>query len=51
VILTVVAWYGVHADNGYQLPLMYLVLFGPLLFQGAGRLSSDYLIRRLALSN
>ncbi len=54
-ILTVVAWVSVHAgngynvcDNGYQLPLMYLVLFGPLLFQGAGRLSADFLIRRRA---
>jgi putative oxidoreductase len=55
VILTLVAWASVHAgngynvcDNGYQLPLMYLVLFGPLLFQGAGRLSLDYRIRRRA---
>ncbi|MEW6133439.1 MAG: DoxX family protein [Pseudomonadota bacterium] len=54
-ILTAVAWYSVHAgngynvcDNGYQLPLMYLVLFGPLLFQGAGKLSVDCLIRRRA---
>lgn len=53
VILTVVAWASVHAgngynvcDNGYQLPLMYLVLFLPLLFQGAGRLSADYWIRK-----
>lgn len=58
VILTAVAWYSVHAgngynvcNNGYQLPLMYLVLFVPLLLQGAGRLSVDYLIRRRALSN
>ena len=53
VILTIVAWASVHAgngynvcDNGYQLPLMYLVLFLPLLFRGAGRLSIDYAIRR-----
>lgn len=52
MILTGVAWYSVHAgngynvcDNGYQLPLMYLVLFLPLLFQGAGKLSVDFLIR------
>jgi putative oxidoreductase len=52
-ILTIVAWAGVHAgngynvcDNGYQLPLMYLVLFLPLLFQGAGKLSADYWIRK-----
>ncbi len=53
VILTVVAWASVHAgngynvcENGYQLPLMYVVLFLPLLFRGAGRLSIDYAIRR-----
>lgn len=53
VILTIVAWASVHAgngynvcDNGYQLPLMYLVLFLPLLFQGAGKLSADYWIRK-----
>lgn len=53
VILTVVAWVSVHAgngynvcDNGYQLPLMYLVLFVPLLFQGAGKLSLDHWIRK-----
>ena len=55
-ILTVVAWASVHAgngynvcDNGYQLPLMYLVLLLPLLFQGAGRLSADYWLRRQQL--
>lgn len=53
VILTIVAWISVHAgngynvcDNGYQLPLMYLVLFVPLLFQGAGKLSLDQWIRK-----
>jgi putative oxidoreductase len=53
VILTVVAWASVHAgngynvcDNGYQLPLMYVVLFLPLLLQGAGKLSADYWIRK-----
>lgn len=52
-ILTLVAWASVHAgngynvcDNGYQLPLIYMVLFLPLLFQGAGKLSADYWIRR-----
>ena len=52
IILTIVAWISVHAghgynvcDNGYQLPLMYLVMFLPLLFQGAGKLSVDNLIR------
>lgn len=51
VILTVVAWASVHAgngynvcDNGYKLPLMYLVLFMPLIFSGPGKLSLDHLI-------
>jgi putative oxidoreductase len=58
MILTLVAWASVHAgngynvcDNGYQLPLMYLLLFGLLLFQGAGRLSLDHWIRQRVLSN
>jgi putative oxidoreductase len=48
VILTIVAWAAVHAgngynvcDNGWKLPLIYLVMFVPLVFQGAGRLSVD----------
>ena len=53
IILTVVAWYSVHAglgynvcNNGYQLPLMYIILFLPLLFTGPGKLSLDYFISR-----
>jgi putative oxidoreductase len=53
LILTIVAWASVHAgngynvcDNGYQLPLIYLVLFLPLLFQGPGKLSLDHWIRK-----
>lgn len=53
VILTIVAWASVHAgngynvcDNGYQLPLMYLVLFLPLLLQGPGKFSLDHWIRK-----
>ena len=49
VILTIVAWAAVHAGNGcnvchkgWKLPLVYLVLFVPLVFQGAGRLSADW---------
>lgn len=55
IILTVVAWVSVHAgngynvsDNGFKLPLMYLVMFVPLLLSGAGKLSLDHwLARRL----
>ncbi len=53
IILTVVAIFAVHAgngynvgDNGYKLPLIYLVMFVPLLFSGAGKLSIDELIKR-----
>jgi putative oxidoreductase len=51
--LTVVAWASVHAgngynvcDNGFKLPLMYLVMFVPLLLSGAGKLSLDHLLAR-----
>lgn len=53
IILDLVAWYAVHAgngynvcDNGFKLPLMYLVLFLPLLFSGAGKLSLDHWLSR-----
>ena len=53
IILDVVAWYSVHADNGYnvcsngfKLPLIYLILLIPMLTSGAGKASIDYLIRR-----
>ena len=32
--------------GNYKLPLIYLVMFMPLLFGGAGKLSIDYLITR-----
>lgn len=58
IILTIVAWVSVHAgngynvcDNGYKLPLMYLVMFVPLLFSGPGKLSLDYLIARRVWSD
>jgi putative oxidoreductase len=49
LVLTVVAWVAVHAgsgynvcDNGYKLPLIYLLMFLPLIFNGAGKASLDY---------
>ena len=54
VVLDLVAWYSVHAGNGYnvcsngfKLPLMYLVLFLPLLFSGAGKASLDHWLKGL----
>ncbi|NIR58245.1 MAG: DoxX family protein [Gammaproteobacteria bacterium] len=53
VILDVVAWVSVHAgngynvcDNGYKLPLMYLIMLLPLLFSGAGKASVDRFVAR-----
>jgi hypothetical protein len=53
MVLTAVAWYAVHAGNGYnigqggyKLSLMYIVMLLPLLGQGAGVLSLDYLWKR-----
>lgn len=53
MVLTVVAWAAVHAglgynvcQNGWKLPLIFLVLFVPLLLNGAGTLSLDHLIGR-----
>lgn len=52
-ILTLVAWASVHVghgynvcDNGWKLPLIYLVMLVPLLFSGAGKLSLDALLAR-----
>lgn len=57
VILTLVAWVSVHAgngynvcDNGWKLPLIYLVMFLPLIFSGPGRLSLDAWLRTRYLS-
>lgn len=51
VILTLVAWASVHAglgynvcENGFKLPLIYIVLFMPLILSGPGKLSLDHLI-------
>jgi putative oxidoreductase len=53
IILTLVAWASVHAgngynvcDNGFKLPLMYLVMFVPLLLSGPGKLSLDHWLAR-----
>ena len=54
IILDIVAWYTVHAGNGYnvcsngfKLPLIYLLLLLVLLFSGAGKLSIDYIFNRM----
>lgn len=54
IILDIVAWVSVHADNGYnvcdngyKLPLMYLVIMIPLLLYGAGKLSIDHAISKI----
>jgi len=53
IILDIVAWASVHADNGYnvcsngfKLPLMYLMMLLPLLLIGPGKASLDALIRK-----
>ena len=50
IILDLVAWTSVHADNGYnvcdngfKLPLIYLIMLIPLVLNGAGKLSVDHL--------
>lgn len=52
LVLDGVAWASVHAgngynvgDNGYKLPLMYLVMLLPLVLSGPGRLSLDHALR------
>jgi len=53
LILDIVAWQAVHAgngynvcDNGFKLPLMYLLMLIPLVLSGPGKLSIDYWIRQ-----
>ena len=53
IILDVVAWTSVHAangynvcDNGYKLPLIYLLVLVTLLLSGPGKLSVDYLFAK-----
>jgi putative oxidoreductase len=56
LVLDIVAWASVHAgngfnvcDNGWKLPLMYLVMLIPLVLSGPGRASLDYWIRQVFL--
>lgn len=49
------AGYRIIDENGdgfgnYKIPLIYMVMFLPLLFGGAGKLSLDYLIKQKCLS-
>ena len=53
LVLDIVAWASVHAghgynvcENGWKLPLMYLVMLIPLVLSGPGRASLDYWIRQ-----
>jgi putative oxidoreductase len=52
IILDIVAWHSVHAGNGYNvsnngwlLPLFFLVMLVTLLFTGPGKLSVDAIIK------
>jgi putative oxidoreductase len=53
IILEIVAWASVQVgngyhvcDNGYKLPLIYLMMLIPLLLSGPGKASLDALIRQ-----
>jgi putative oxidoreductase len=35
--------------GNYKLPLLYIVMFSPLIFKGAGKISLDYLLNRKAI--
>ncbi len=50
-ILTMVAWATVHAgygynvcDNGFLLPLVFMIMLVPLILSGPGKLSVDHLL-------
>jgi putative oxidoreductase len=56
LVLDIVAWSSVHAgngynvcDNGWKLPLMYLMMLIPLVLSGPGRASFDYWISQAFL--
>jgi len=46
-------WQGYAISNkghgNFKLPLLYLIMFMPLLFSGAGRWSLDYLLKKIVL--
>ncbi|MCS4533223.1 HvfX family Cu-binding RiPP maturation protein [Neisseria montereyensis] len=51
MVITGVAWYAVHSgngynvcNNGYKMALIYLVALLPLVLQGVGRFSLDYVL-------
>jgi len=52
IILDIVAWYSVHAENGYnvcsngfKLPLIYLMVLIAILLSGPGKASLDHFIK------
>ncbi len=56
LVLDLVAWASVHAgngynvcDNGWKLPLIYLVMLVPLVLSGPGKASLDHWLRRTLL--
>lgn len=53
LILDIVAWHSIHAgngynvcDNGFKLPLIYLIMLLPLIFIGPGKASIDNFISK-----
>jgi putative oxidoreductase len=34
------------SDNGYEIPVYYMIMLITLFFTGAGKISIDYLIRK-----
>lgn len=52
-MLTAVAWYAVHAENGYnivqngyKMALIYCLVMLPVILQGSGKLSLDTLLKK-----
>ena len=52
IILDIVAWYSVHAENGYnvcsngfKLPLIYLIILIAIVLSGPGKASLDHFIK------